>query len=141
MSMAAWRRDVSAGAAYFALTFAVGALVGPVREVMLKPLVGETGALLVEAPLMIAAMALIAARVVARFGVSSTRPARIIMGGVALALLLVAEMALTYLLRHISPAVWVAHFWSREGMISATLYALFAMMPVALLVVREGRPT
>lgn len=139
--MAAWRRDVSAGAVYFALTFAVGALVGPVRELMLLPLVGEVGALSIEAPVMIAAMAFIAARVVARFGVSSTRQARTIMGGVALALLLAAEMALTYLLRHISPAVWVAHFWSREGMISAGLYALFGLMPLALLVVREGRPT
>lgn len=134
-----WQREVRAGAAYFALTFLVGALLGPIRELMLKPLLGEIGALLVEAPLMIAAMAVIAAHLVAGFTIAPVARSRLRMGLFALALLLVTEVLLTFLLRHITPGVWIAHFASAEGMISLVLYALFAICPLALLVRRKDR--
>lgn len=135
------QRELRAGAAYFALTFLVGALLGPIRELMLKPLLGAVGALLVEAPLMVLAMAVIAARLVVRFAVPRDWRSRLWMGLFALVLLLVVEVVLTFFLRHITPGVWLAHFWSTEGVISLSLFALFAICPLALLALRKDLPT
>lgn len=128
---------VKAGAAYFALTFAVGFLVGPVRELVLKPKIGSTAALLVEAPVMLAAMLYLAGRIVNWLAVPPRVADRIAMGLIALALLLVAEAALSFLMRGMTPAEWLVHFASVEGGISIALYAVFALTPLALLTAVE----
>lgn len=132
-------REARAGALYVASTFAVGALAGPVREGVLVPLVGETAALLMEAPVMIAAMVLIAAHLVVRLAVPPQPRARLLMGMIALLLLLVLELVLSALLRDMTPGQWIARFRSDEGRISAVLYALFALVPLALLYRRRER--
>ena len=45
---------LKAGVTYFALVYAIGFLLGTVRVLLLMPLVGETAAVLLEAPLMLA---------------------------------------------------------------------------------------
>ncbi len=124
---------LKAGALYFALTFLVGFLIGPLRELVLKPRLGGTGALLIEAPVMLVAMFYVAWRCVGWFAVSPRAADRIAMGGVALALLLCAEVVLSKLLRGMTLDTWLAHFASTEGMISAALYATFAAAPLLLL--------
>src|SRR5689334_14250636 len=44
---------IPAATAYVALTFVAGFIVGMLREFIVRPLTGETAALLIEAPLML----------------------------------------------------------------------------------------
>lgn len=125
--------QIRAGAVYFALTFLVGFVLGPLRELVLKPQIGGIGALLVEAPIMLAAMGVIARRTVRKFRVSPRLADRAVVGLCALGLLLVAEALLSNVMRAMSIANWLAHFASAEGMVSAALYLVFAAAPIALL--------
>ena len=51
------------------------------------------------------------------------------MGLVALGLLIGAEIAMTRAMRGLSPAEWLAHFLSFDGVIYAALLVAFAAMP------------
>lgn len=124
-----------AGSVYFALTFLVGAIVGPFRELVLKPAFGGTAALLIEVPVMLLAMAVVARSSMAWFAVPARPSARLAMGGVALALLLVAEATLVQVVRGLGIGSWLRQFASTQGMISAALYLTFAVCPLAWLAV------
>ena len=49
-------RSSIAGAAYFLAVFAAGFLLAPIRQFVLVPRIGEVAAVLLEAPLMLAAI-------------------------------------------------------------------------------------
>ena len=92
------RGSIFAGAAYFAVVFAIGFVLGTVRVLALAPRLGELGAGLVELPVILTASWFVAAAVVRRFAVPATVPARALMGGTALILLLAAEAGLAVFL-------------------------------------------
>lgn len=90
-------RAAKAGAVYFASVFAAGFLLGAARILLLLPRLGETAAVLLELPVMLA-VSWIACRVICkRVGVPPLRSGRAVMGGVAFALLMVAELGLSML--------------------------------------------
>lgn len=120
---------LKAGALYFALAFAAGWVLGPIRELVVIPRFGRTVGHLVEAPLMLIVIVLAARWVVRRFAIGG-RGARAAVGLVALALLLSAELLGTRWLRGLAWAEYLAGFHSPAGLIALALFGLFAVMPV-----------
>lgn len=120
---------ILAGVFYAVTLFALGFVFGPIREFALAPRLGAVAATLIEAVPMIAAMAWIAPHLARGMELPPRSRARIAMGLVALALVLLAEMVLTRLLRGLSPAGWLARYATPEGAVGAALLVVFAAMP------------
>lgn len=117
-----------AGAAYFAIVFAAGFVCGVGRELVVTPALGSTLATLLEVPVMLT-VCYLAAREVTRRIDRATRT-RLIMGLVAFALLMVAELAFASLIRGWSINTWLTHFASPDGAIALLMFVLFALMPL-----------
>ncbi|MEY3730650.1 MAG: hypothetical protein RLZZ57_1406 [Pseudomonadota bacterium] len=122
-------RAIKAGAVYFLLLYVIGFLLGATRELLLAPRFGVAVASALEALPMLAAIFHFAPLIARRFGVVPKSGGRIVMGLAALALLIGAEIAMTRAMRGLSPAEWLAHFASFEGVIYAALLLAFAAMP------------
>ena len=128
MPAASW--SVGAGGLYFALVYAAGFVLGPLRELVVVPSTGRPLAVLVEAPLMVAAMILAARWSVRRFAVGPELRSRLVMGLVGLVLLLAAEAVMSSVVRGWAFGQWLGHFATTEGLISLGLFLLFAAMPM-----------
>ena len=122
-------RTLKAGAIYFLLVFAVGWVLGPIRELWLVPHLGRTMGSLLEAPLMVIAMILAAGWVLRRLDVPYALNARLAVGLVALGILSVAELAGVRWVRGISIQEYLAGYATPSGLISLLLFLLFAAMP------------
>lgn len=85
-------------AAYFALVFGAGFLLGSVRTLVVAPNLGELTAVVTELPLILALSWLACGWVIRRFAVPSAAPARLAMGTIAIAFLLLAELGLSLLM-------------------------------------------
>ena len=84
---------LKAGLTYFLLVFALGWVLGPIRELWAVPRFGRVAALLIEAIIMLIAMILSSRWVMRRFEVHQTLGSTIAMGLVAFAILVPAEIA------------------------------------------------
>jgi hypothetical protein len=80
-----------AGAGYFAIVFVVGFVLGTIRALVVVPRFGEANAVLIELPVMLALSWIVCASLVRRFAVPPRFAARVVMGGTAFALLMIAE--------------------------------------------------
>ncbi|MCL7750237.1 hypothetical protein LV475_01270 [Guyparkeria hydrothermalis] len=125
-----------AGTAYFLWVFAVGFFLGVLRELWLSPWLGARVAELVEMPVMLAVIVLAARWTVRRF-VLATGPARLGAGLLAVAWLLLAEIALVLGLRGLTLAESVAGRDPLAG--SAYVLSLLIMAVMPWLVSRAGR--
>ena len=126
-------RVVKAGAVYFLLVFAAGAVLGPLRELWIIPHVGRVVGILLEAPLLLAAMIAAAHWTCRHLAVPVTIEARLGMGFVALTLLLLTELTTALLFGGMSFQEYVASFRTPFGAISLLLFLLFAAMPALVL--------
>lgn len=122
-------RIAAAGAAYFALAFAAGFVLGTIRVLALVPRVGERAAELIEAPLMLAVVVAAARFVVRRFVPGAPAAARLAVGLLGVALLLAVEFTVVLALRGLSPAEYFAGRDPVAGAVYVALLALFAAMP------------
>lgn len=126
------RTPLLAGAVYFALVFTLGFLLGAVRTLFVQdaPSTGRLLGVVIELPIMLIASWFLCRQVVARFRVAPAVPARAVMGGVAFALLMLAELLVGALLFGRTPAQHIALY--REGSYALGLAAQigFAVMPV-----------
>lgn len=119
-----------AGALYFALTFAAGWILGPIREFWVIPRLGRTAGFLFEAPLMLVVSFAVARWVMRRLAVPPALTARALVGHVALGLLLIAESIGAWGLRGLSLMDYLASFHSLPGAVTAASFLLFAAMPM-----------
>ena len=124
-------RIVRAALAYFGVVFAVGFVLGVVREGFVRPWFGTLGAIGIEAPAMLLACWWAARWVVGRFGLAA-RGARWRMGAVAFGLLMAAELGGSLVLRGMTAGEWLAHFGTAPGVLSLALFLAFAAMPVVV---------
>ena len=88
------RHSVKAGLLYFTGVFAVGFAFGGIRMIALVPTVGETWAVVIESPFILGISWLLCARAIALLQVPANYRERLVMGGVALISLLIAEYIL-----------------------------------------------
>ena len=130
-----------AGAAYFALVFALGFVLGTVRTIFVRdaPSGGRLIGVLIELPIMIAASWFLCRYVVRRLAVAPTVAARAVMGGVAFALLLLAELLVGALLFGRSPAEHFALYRDASYALGLAAQIAFALMPLVQLRQRPGR--
>lgn len=125
-------RSIRAGVWYFVIMFAIGWLIGPVRVLFVEPAFGETAALVIEAPVMLAAMVYAVLWLTARMRIPSALLARVLMGLTALAILLAAETASFAWLEGRPLTAYVEKFSGLTGAITIALYAAFAALPLVL---------
>ena len=117
------------GLIYFLLVFGVGFILGPIRILWLVPRLGERYAELIEMPLMLAAIILVARWMIHRFQIPTDTGVRLGMGFLAVVLLISVEFTMVLKLRGLTLE---QYFQSRDP-ISGTVYYLmlvvFALMP------------
>jgi hypothetical protein len=119
---------IGAGALYFAAVFALGFVLGTIRTLFLEPWLGPVGAVLAESVPMLAAMWLAAPWAARLFDLPPLPVPRLVMGGVALLLLVVAETGLDTLMR--GRVLWAERLRTPDGLIGLALMAAFAAMPL-----------
>ncbi len=121
------------GIAYFALVFALGFLLGTVRTLFVQ---GAHGAgrllgVLIELPIMLSASWFLCRYVIRRYAVASTLVARAVMGGLAFALLLLAEILVGSLLFGRTPSEHFALYTDASYALGLAAQIAFALMPLA----------
>jgi hypothetical protein len=123
------RRAAIAGGAYFAAVFLIGFALGTVRVLAVAPQIGETAAVLVEAPVMLAASWAVCGWLVRRFAVPRGGP-RALMGALAFALLMGAELGVSVLLFGRSLEEHLANYRTLPGAIGLAAQLAFALIPL-----------
>lgn len=131
--------SIKAGAAYFALVFALGFVLGTLRVFLLAPALGDLGAVLVELPMMLVASWLICHWLTRLLRVPSDMPARLVMGGSAFVFLIVAEISLSLWLFGNSIAAHFGNYGTAHGAAGLAGQIAFAAFPVVQLG-RRGSP-
>jgi hypothetical protein len=120
------------GAVYFAIVFLLGFVLGALRTFIVAPRLGETLAVTLEAPVILAVSWFVAIWCVRRNTVPAAPLARLAMGGVAFALLMTAELGVSSIFFHRSPAQHLAGYRSTAGAAGLGAQVAFACVPLAL---------
>jgi len=123
---------LTSGAVYFAIVFLAGFAFGALRTLAIAPLLGEAIAVLLEAPVILTISWFVAIWCVGRFEVSAEPRARLAMGGVAFALLMLAELGVAMIFFHRSVAEHLAGYQSAAGAIGLAAQVAFAWVPWTL---------
>jgi hypothetical protein len=124
-----------AGATYFGLVFALGFALGTLRVLALAPYLGPTGAVLVELPIMLAASWVLCGWLIARFAVPPVWADRLLMGGLAFALLIIAELGVSVLAFGRSVTEHLATYQEVAAQVGLAAQVAFAAFPLI-----RGRP-
>ena len=124
------RLTLRASAHYFSLVFAAGFVFGAIREFFVAPRFGANAAELVEMPLMLIIITIVARRIVRRDKLDIATA--LCSGLLSLALMLTVEFSTVAALRGLS---WQDYFGTRDSLV-VTAYLLsliyFALLPAWL---------
>jgi type IV secretory pathway TrbD component len=121
---------LSAALLYFAIVFGAGFVLGAIRTLWVVPRIGTRRAELMEMPIMLMVTIVAARWIVLHPMIPATVPARLAMGGIALALLLVAEFGLMLWLRGMSIKEYLAARDPVSGRVYYAMLFVFAIMPL-----------
>lgn len=121
---------VRAGAAYFALVFALGVALGTARTLVLEPRLGAVAAVALELPFMLAAAWWLCDRLIARTKVAPAIPERAAMGAAAFILLIAAELGLALWTPGRSAAEYFMTYRETAGLLGLGGQILFASFPL-----------
>ncbi|HYL25871.1 MAG TPA: alpha/beta hydrolase [Burkholderiales bacterium] len=123
-------RVLKAAALYFIAVFGASFVLGTLRVLCLEPQIGARAAELLETPLMLAVMIIVARAVVRRLALVPELRVRLGMGLIALAMMLAAEFGLVLWLRGIS----LPHYFANLDPVTAAAYygalGVFAAVPL-----------
>jgi len=123
---------LKAGVLYFAVVFGAGFVLGPILILWIAPRLGARTAELLEAPVMLAISVVAAQWIIRILAVPSASRGRLGMGGIALSLMLIAELTLVLWLRGLSIRQYFAGRDSVAGTVYYAMLGVFAVMPVLL---------
>jgi hypothetical protein len=126
-----------AGCVYFLVVFAAGFLIGALRVFLIVPAVGETVAVLFELPVMLAIAWFACRRTVARFAVPAVLRLRLAMGGLAFALLMLAEVGLSVLGLQRTLAEHFQAYLAAPALLGLAGQVAFALFPAVQLPARD----
>lgn len=120
------------GLVYFAVVFALGFLLGTLRTVFVRDAPSDVRLLgvLIELPIMLTASWFLCRTVIRRFAVAPTVVARAVMGGLAFALLLLAEILVGALLFGRTPGEHFALYREASYALGLAAQMAFALMPL-----------
>lgn len=122
------------GLAYGLTIFAVGFVFGTIRVLWLLPRVGEGTAVLLELPLMLIAVFLLARWAVRRWQVAALLGPRLTMGAVGFGVLMVCEVILSLTLFGNTLAEHLAQYRAPVALIGLAGQMVVVGMPALLLV-------
>jgi hypothetical protein len=128
-----------AGVLYFAIVFAVGFVLGTIRVLVVIPRFGETNAVLIELPVMLALSWIACASLVRRFAVPPRLDARVVMGGVAFALLMSAEAGVSMFGFGRTFAEHFAVYQTAGAQLGLAAQIAFALFPLLQAMIGRGR--
>ncbi|MFN0023678.1 MAG: hypothetical protein ACKVS5_07230 [Parvularculaceae bacterium] len=125
-------RMLAVAALYFGLIFALGFVLGALRTGLLAaaPEVSRFHAVLVEAPIMLAASWFVCAFVIRRYLASSTLAARAGMGGGAFLLLALSELLLAMWLLGMTPMEHFRSFGEPSRALGLAAQIVFGLFPL-----------
>ena len=129
-----------AGALYAIVVFSIGFVLGTIRVLLLAPRLGETIAVIVEAPVILAASWFVCRWCVDRLDVRRTVSARSLMGLVAFLVLISAEVGMGAMFGR-SLGDQLAGYGSAAGVIGLAAQVVFATFPVLQVWRRFGKPS
>jgi hypothetical protein len=121
-------RVAMAGAAYWAIVFALGFVLGTLRVLWVAPAIGLLPATMLELPVILTASWFAAGWLVRRFAIAS-RGEALAAGALAFAILMAAECALASVLTGQSPAQWLAGLRQPHALLGLAGQVVFALMP------------
>jgi hypothetical protein len=125
-----------AGAAYFAIAFAIAFVLGALRVLFVAPRASELGAVLIEVPIMLTVSWLVCGWILRKIDVPGSIGTRLMMGVVAFALLMAAEFALGVYGFGRPAGEILASFAELPVQLGLAGQVGFALMPVLRLMVR-----
>lgn len=121
---------VQAAVLYVGIVFACGFALGTLRVLAVAPAIGETAAVLLELPLMLAASWYACRRAIAMRPVAHRPAPRLAMGALAFGLLLAAELALAVLGFGRTVAQHIATYQSLSAQVGLAAQVGFASFPL-----------
>lgn len=121
---------VRAALLYFALVFAAGFVLGPIRVIWVIPHLGERIAELIEMPVMLGVIAAAAKWTVRRYDLTRASFQRVMAGCLALAFLVVAELSIVLYVRGLSIREYLAMRDPVAGAVYYLMLGVFAIMPL-----------
>ena len=121
---------VAAGACYFAMVFALAFMLGVLRTLLLQPLLGDVGSVLVELPIVLLFAWWAARWLIGRFNVPPKLAPRLAMGATAFALLIAVEAGLAVILFNRSLAEHVARYRLAPDLLGLAGQLVFGLIPV-----------
>ena len=124
------RKAVVAGILYFAVVFAFAFAIGTVRVLLVAPRLGETLAVLLELPVVLAVSWVCCGVIVRRLAVTPRLGDRMMMGGVAFVVLQAAEALLAIFVFGRTPTVYLAAFTTLAGQLGLAGQIGFALIPL-----------
>lgn len=123
-------RATTAGMAYFGAVFTAGFALGTLRVLVLMPRLGEGLAVVLELPIMLALSWLACRWLIARFAVPATLIARLVMGTLAFAILMLAELGVSTFAFGRSISAHIDHYRELSAMLGLMGQIAFAMFPI-----------
>jgi len=132
-------RIIAAAVLYFLIVFGVGFLLGPIRVFWLEPRLGDTVAVLCEAPFLLIAIVLAARWLPMRLRLKADIKSLAGMGLGALFLQQLADFSVGGFLRGLTPAQQIAHLARPAGLVYVMLLIIFAAMPILANLLMRGR--
>ena len=118
----------SSGFIYFAIVFAFAFVMGVVRTLFIAPRLGAAAAVAIELPIVIGISFLVARRMLRDHAFSLGERGTV--GAIAFILLMIAEAALSVVMRRESVAVWAANLVTPLGLLGLAGQIGFGLMPL-----------
>lgn len=121
--------SLRAGLFYFMLVFAIGFAFGVIRVMVVIPRFGDTNAVLIELPVMLALSWMACAWLVRRFAVPPRTAERLAMGAFAFALLMLGELAVSVYGFGRTAAEHLAAYQTTLAQLGLATQLVFALFP------------
>lgn len=126
------RELIKAAVLYFAVVFGAGFAMGTLRVLWVEAKLGARGAEILEAPVILAVSFVAARWIVRRFSLPAAPGTRLATGGIALALMLLAEFGLVLSIRGITLAQYFATRDPVSGIVYYATLMAFALLPAVV---------
>ena len=123
------RSSIEAGLAYFAIVFPIAFAFGIFRTLVLIPAIGKMAAVMTELPFLLAVSWIAALWLTSRFAGTASLAARLTMGGVAFAVLMVAEALLAVFAFGQTFTQYLESFQGNAAHLGLAGQIAFAMLP------------
>ncbi len=124
------RPALLAGLAYGLIIFALGFVLGTARDLLLAPLFGRDAVVLVEGPVILIAAWVLAWWLIRSIGVPARLPARLVMGVVGLAPVLVGEAFVAVFGFGRSLSMHLGAYATTRGVLELLPQIAFGLLPV-----------